>query len=50
MLDINQATKEDLIKNYEEFQEDFTYFFSDLKKFSDNYIDNNFDDRKLLKK
>lgn len=42
--------KEDLIKNYEEFQEDFTYFFSDLKKFSDNYIDNNFDDRKLLKK
>ena len=42
--------KEDLIKNYEEFQDDFTYFFSDLKKFSDNYIDNNFDDKKLLKK
>ena len=42
--------KEDLINHYEEFQGDFKLFFSELKEFSDHYIENNLAEKVLSKK
>ena len=33
--------KEDLIKNYDDFEEDFTLFFQELIEFSNHYLKNN---------
>lgn len=42
--------KEDLVNHYQEFQADFKLFFSELKEFSDHYIENNLADKVLSKK
>ena len=42
--------KEDLIKNYTEFQEDFNSFFSELESFSNHYLENNLSEEILKRK